>query len=74
MRTNPAEIIYQDLAACFLALANALEAKHVLSKSEFAAAAQERYLALRSKLPPEDVEQLVLLHAIATQVERKPGD
>jgi len=74
MNKTDGEFIYQDLAACFLALANALEAKGVLTKRELAAAAQERYLVLQLKLPPEDVERLVLLHGLATQVEQKAAD
>ena len=68
------EIIACDLSACFLALANALEAKGVLSKSELAAAAQERYLVLQERWPPEDIERLAILGGLSTQFEGLPGD
>lgn len=38
--------LYQDLSACFLALANALEKSGALSKADLQTAAQERLLTL----------------------------
>lgn len=68
------EIIGRDFAACFLALANALEAKGVLTKSDIAAAAQERYLVLQARMPAEGVARFAMLKALATGLERMPGD
>lgn len=74
MDVEDARFIYQDLGACWLALANALEAKGLLTKPDIAAAAQERLLVLRERLPKEAAERLVLLHSLATEFERVPGD
>lgn len=68
------QIIATDISACFLALANALDAKDVLTKGELAAAAQERLLSLQEILPAEAVEKLEMLRALATELEQKAGD
>ena len=64
----------RDVSACFLALANALDAKGVLKKSEFAAAAQERYLSLLGRIPGADATVFPMLHALATRLEAVPGE
>lgn len=64
----------QDLAACFLALANALDAMQPGAKRELAQAAQERMLVLKEILPPGTTDRMPLLQMMATQVERKPAD
>ena len=66
--------VYADVSACLLALANALAAKGVLTKSEFAAAAQERLLALRELAPGGAAAPLPLLQMLATELERKARD
>lgn len=71
---NEMQIIGQDVSACFLALANALEAKGVLKKSEIATAAQERYLSLLGRLPGVDATTFPMLHALATKLEAMPGE
>ena len=63
-----------DLSASILALVNALVARKLITKAEIAAAAQERLLTLREKLPPATVERLALLHAMATKLEQVPDD
>jgi hypothetical protein len=68
------ELIYRDIAACFLALANALAAKGVLTKTELAQAAQERLLALQALVPGATAESLPLLHGLAVALERKAED
>lgn len=65
---------YMDLSAALLAVANALEKKGVLTKSEIAEAAQERLLTLREGLPEGIADSLVLLRALATQFEKVKND
>lgn len=71
---NDIETLYADISACLLALANALDAKGVLTKAEFAAAAQERFLALKGLLPWASTATLPMLHELATRVETRSGD
>jgi hypothetical protein len=68
------EFIYRDIAACFLALANALAAKGVMTKTELAQAAQERLLALLTLWPEATEKSFPLLHELAIALERKAGD
>ena len=67
-------ILYADISACFLALANALEAKGILTKSELATGAQERLLVLQSPRSMVDPCKLLLLQSLATVLERRPPD
>lgn len=65
--------LYEDLAACFAALINVLD-KRGIPRAEIAEAFQERFLTMQS-LHPRDAEQrFVLLHGLATQVERRGLD
>jgi hypothetical protein len=66
--------LYADLSACFLALANALEAKGVLTKCELATSAQERLLALQGRRSTVDANKLLLLQSLATLLEGRPPD
>lgn len=60
--------LYTDLAACFLAIANALEKKGVLTKQELSESFQERLLTLTVDHDPE--APLVLLRQIATKLPK----
>ncbi|MFO0325717.1 MAG: hypothetical protein ACK50D_12060 [Burkholderiales bacterium] len=66
--------LHTDFSACMLALANALHAKGVLTKSELAAAAQERLLEIQLKHPLGKTVLLVTLQQLATDLERQPLD
>lgn len=61
--------IRTDVMACFHALADALEAKGVLTKQELAEAAQEALLRLCADKPPEEVPGLLVLKTIAALFE-----
>lgn len=74
MEPTEGAFIYRDVAACFLALANALAAKGLLTKSEIAQAAQERLLALTELTPGADTDSFPMLRALSVDLERKSGD
>lgn len=67
-------VLYADVGACLLALANALDAKGVLTKTELASAAQERLLVLRGPGSTVDTSKLLLLQMLATTLESRPPD
>jgi hypothetical protein len=72
--TESMNVLYTDISACLLALANALEAKGVLTKRDIAEAAQERMLVLQEPSFPVDADRLLLLRALATVFETRPPD
>jgi hypothetical protein len=72
--TEALGLLYADISACFLAFANAFEAKGVLTKSELACGAQERLLVLEGPGSRVDPCKLLLLQALATVLERRPPD
>ena len=65
--------LYQDISACLLALANALEESGVLTREQLQEAAQERLLAMQPAGPDEQCPApLRLLKMLATGVTRAP--
>lgn len=72
--TLAVEVLYEDVTACFLALAHALDAKGVLKKSEFAAAARERIVYMRAPGQPVETPPPAMLLLLATELERLEAD
>ena len=68
------QVMLMDISQTFYALANALDAKGVLSKTEFAEAMQERLLRETARLPSAVVAQYVLLPSMAKALETSPTD
>lgn len=62
-------MLVADVMACFHALADALEAKGVLTKQELAGAAQEALLKLCEGRPLEEEPGLLVLKTIAVLFE-----
>lgn len=56
--------LYPDIAACFVALASALEKKGVLTNEELRVAAQERLLTLIGDGQPESTYRILKLMAL----------
>lgn len=59
-----------DIMACFLALADALQTKGVLTKGEIAQAFQERLLSYGATAKPESQDKWVMLRMLAMWLER----
>ncbi|MDP2815752.1 MAG: hypothetical protein Q8O19_03630 [Rectinemataceae bacterium] len=64
--------MYEDITASFLALANALHAKGVLTKNELAESAQERLLECAGTAGLPGTDKFVLLRCLAVAFERSP--
>jgi hypothetical protein len=71
---NDMALLYEDLTATLLALANALDAKGVLTKAEFASFAQERLLVLRRSPVLEGPGRFAILQMLATDLEGRQQD
>lgn len=76
MENSPATLgdigrLYEDVSACLLAMASALEKKGLVSNEEMREAARERFLTLLAHKPSDD--RFVILRSMAA-LPSKPDE
>lgn len=67
-------VLYEDISACLVAFANALDSQGTLPRSRLAEAAQERLLQVNASELVGAPQRLMLLKLLATKMEGLEND